>query len=87
MTQEDTSIEHVADGKKPHGPVTLFISDAGEMILVCERDKQVWRLKHNAEPVEGAREDLDLADDVAPRSRSLQRIDSRALAMRAFKTH
>ncbi len=84
MSQPDTSIEHVGDGK-PHGPVTLFISDEGEIILVCERDNQVWRLPHHAEPVPGAREDLDLADDVTPRSRSLQRIDSRALAMRALR--
>lgn len=49
MTDTDFPIEHF-DGDDAHGPVTLFISDEGGLVFVCEKDDQAWTLDVKATP-------------------------------------
>lgn len=65
MPAKPSSIEHF-NGENSHGPVTLFIADNGEMVLVCERDKQAWRLPTAAEAI---KESVDGGDGGGGRRR------------------
>ena len=36
-------IEHF-DGETAHGPVTIYISDEGQLVFVCSQDDQTWQM-------------------------------------------
>lgn len=93
MAATPSTIEHFK-GESSHGPVTLFIDDRGEMVLVCERDGQAWKLPTNAEVIKESAdrrendddEGLLLAKEEGDRSFMAMRDDHLALARRLFST-
>lgn len=83
MAAKKFAIEHF-DGSSSHGPVTLFVSDDGEMVLVCEQEGDAWRLSGTAERIDAARGGVDEPDgDELDRARRLE-LPALDVARRAF---